>query len=174
MAEPAYPKARADLLTAAHRVLHSPELLTQILHHLDKDTLARASSVSKFFYWECARHLWSTCASLNPLMFNVPVQKHQKIAQLVCNLHLKEDEHLWPEGAFTSIPVFPCLRSLSVHALSLSTFFDTTCVSNLLPATILQLSLTTDTQIHDLLTASIDVPPLIHAPWLPILHQRCS
>lgn len=119
MAEPAYRKARADLLTAAHRVLHSPEILTQILHHLDKDTLARASSVFKFWYWECARHLWATCASLNPLMFNVPVRKHPKIAQLVHNLHLKEDEHDWPEGTFTSIPVFPCLRSLSVHALSL-------------------------------------------------------
>jgi len=57
MAELAYRKARADILTAAHRVLHSPELLSHILHHLDKDTLARASSVSKFWYWECARHL---------------------------------------------------------------------------------------------------------------------
>ena len=106
-------------LSATHQVLLSPELVTQILSHPDKSALARLSTVSKFWYWERARHLWATCDSLEHLDFNVSLEQHENIASFVRHIHIKRARQLWDPSAPPSMPAFLNLRSFNIHADSL-------------------------------------------------------
>jgi hypothetical protein len=162
--------ARAKKLTVAHQLFSTPELLVQVLSHVGKGDLARMSTVSKLWYWECAKYLWATCTQLQNLEFYVRPEQQADIALLVRHLDTKDVRQLWTPNKCISMPNFPNLRSVSINTSALASPFDTQCPSQLVPAGLEKLSLTTETSSagHDNATS-----PTTTAPWLVALHQSC-
>lgn len=78
----------ADTLTADQQVLLAPELLTNILSHVEKASLTRLNTVSKLWYWQVARYLWNSCTQLQSLQYGVRFNIQANVALLFRHLDI--------------------------------------------------------------------------------------
>jgi hypothetical protein len=114
-------------------VLLSPELMAEILSHLEKDTLARVATICKLWCQECERHLWATCAGLEPLQHNVHPKQQATIASLIRHLDCMDADQLWRDQSLNSMPRFRNLRTLIMHVKIFSPLWDEGALLNFSP-----------------------------------------
>jgi len=164
------PKA---LPTVIQKVLLSPELLDQIIAHLDKTDLARLSKVSKFWNWQCARHIWSTCHQLGHLL-NVPLGRRAVITPLIRHLRLTNVGCPWEESTSVNMPWLSKLRSVSMVFSDSSASFDTRPLMNMLPETLHEFKLDNRAQPDSSSTSLNQDRSIPHVPWVRTLDTGCS
>jgi hypothetical protein len=110
-----------DKSTAAQKLFCSPELISTIVSQLDKDSLARLAGISRLWYLECARRLWSSCHGLQNLENHVWFGYQDNIAQLIRHLEIDCAQQVWSGNHLLDTPRFPNLRSVNLYSQACDT-----------------------------------------------------
>jgi hypothetical protein len=105
-----------DKSTAAQKLFCSPELISNIVSQLDRDSLARLAGISGLWYLECARRLWSSCHGLQNLENHVWFGYQDSIAQLIRHLKIDCTGQVWSGNHLLDTPRFPNLRSVIFYS----------------------------------------------------------